>query len=96
VSIARTRNASRDRFNHPLLDDPHLLATGGLADIRPPDGDKAGETVKTTLFPITLDGCRLGVRLEPPRMREHTIELLESLGYARGEIDDLIAREAVA
>ena len=79
-----------------LLDDPHLLATGGLADIRLPDGDKAGEKVKTTLFPITMDGCRLGVRLDPPRMGEHTLELLETLGYARGEIDDLIAREAVA
>ena len=36
-----------------LYDDEHLLATGGLADVRLPDGPKAGETVKTTLFPIT-------------------------------------------
>ena len=34
-----------------------------------PDGDKAGQTVKTTLFPITLDGQRLGVRLHPPQLR---------------------------
>ena len=37
-----------------LYDDPHLQATGGLADVVLPDGDKAGQTVKTTLFPITL------------------------------------------
>jgi hypothetical protein len=37
-----------------LYDDEHLLATGGLADVRLPDGPKAGETVKTTLLPFTL------------------------------------------
>ena len=33
-----------------------------LVDVRLPDGPKAGQTVKTTLFPITMDGQRLGVR----------------------------------
>ena len=79
-----------------LLDDPHLVATGGLADVRLPDGDKAGETVKTTLFPITMDGCRLPVRLDPPRLGEHTREVLEGLGYARREIDALVERAAIA
>ena len=55
-----------------LLDDPHLLATGGLADIALTDGESAGRTVKTTLFPFTLDGQRPGVRLNPPRRGEHT------------------------
>jgi len=55
-----------------LLDDPHLLATGGLADVRLADGPKAGQTAKATLFPITMDGQRLGVRMHPPRMGEHT------------------------
>ncbi len=79
-----------------LYDDPHLVATGGLADIRLPDGDKAGEIVKTTLFPITMDGRRLGVRLDPPRMGEHTLELLQELGYGRGDIEAMVARAAVA
>ncbi len=50
-----------------LYDDPHLKATGGLADITLPDGERAGQTVKTTLFPITLQGKRLGVRMGPPK-----------------------------
>lgn len=79
-----------------LLDDPHLLATGGLADIRLTDGERAGQTVKTTLFPITLDGCRLGVRMDPPHRGEHTRELLRELGYTSQHIDDLVARAAVA
>ena len=79
-----------------LFDDEHLLATGGLADIRLPDGAKAGQTVKTTLFPITLAGHRLGVRLDPPRRGEHTDELLAALGYSVGQIGELRSRAAVA
>jgi crotonobetainyl-CoA:carnitine CoA-transferase CaiB-like acyl-CoA transferase len=79
-----------------LYDDPHLKATGGLADVRLPDGDKAGATVKTTLFPITLEGRRLGVRLDPPTMGEHTRELLAAIGYSSDDIDDLIEQSAVA
>ncbi len=79
-----------------LFDDEHLLATGGLADIRLPDGAKAGQTVKTTLFPITLAGHRLGVRLDPPRRGEHTDELLAALGYSVTQIGELRSRCAVA
>jgi crotonobetainyl-CoA:carnitine CoA-transferase CaiB-like acyl-CoA transferase len=79
-----------------LLDDPHLLATGGLADIQLTDGERAGQTVKTTLFPFTLDGQRPGVRLNPPRRGEHTREVLGMLDLSDREIDALIASHAVA
>ena len=64
-----------------LYDDEHLLATGGLADITLPDGERAGQTAKTTLLPFTMDGLRLGVRLQPPTMGQHTTALLSALGY---------------
>ena len=79
-----------------LYDDPHLQATGGLADIRLPDGDRAGTTVKTTLFPITMQGKRFGVRMDPPKLGEHTRELLNGIGYSREKIDTLLAEAAVA
>ena len=79
-----------------LFDDEHLLATGGLADITLPDGARAGETAKTTLFPFTMAGQRLGVRLQPPRMGEHTRELLLGLGYASDELDRMYTAKAVA
>jgi crotonobetainyl-CoA:carnitine CoA-transferase CaiB-like acyl-CoA transferase len=79
-----------------LLDDPHLLATGGLADIQLTDGARAGQTVKTTLFPFTLDGARLGVKLNPPRRGEHTREVLREVGVSDAEIDALIESHAVA
>jgi crotonobetainyl-CoA:carnitine CoA-transferase CaiB-like acyl-CoA transferase len=79
-----------------LYDDPHLQATGGLADVVLPDGERAGQTVKTTLFPITLDGKRLPVRLHPPRLGEHTQQLLAGVGYSAAEIDALRAQRVVA
>jgi len=79
-----------------LLDDPHLLATGGLADIVLTDGERAGATVKTTLFPFTLDGERPGVRLNPPRRGEHTRDVLRAIGLPDAEIDALIEGHAVA
>jgi len=79
-----------------LFDDPHLLATGGLADVRLTDGPRAGETAKATLAPITMAGQRLGVRLDPPRMGEHTAELLQGLGYTDGDIAGMRDRQVVA
>ncbi|MEZ5665088.1 MAG: CaiB/BaiF CoA-transferase family protein [Burkholderiaceae bacterium] len=66
---------------HDLLEDPHLLATGGLADITLTDGERAGQTARTVLFPLTLGGERLGVRCGPPRLGEHSAALLAELGY---------------
>ncbi len=63
-----------------LYDDEHLIASGGLADIVLPDGDRAGETAQTALFPFTMAGQRLGVRLNPPTKGEHTDEILNELG----------------
>jgi crotonobetainyl-CoA:carnitine CoA-transferase CaiB-like acyl-CoA transferase len=79
-----------------LYDDPHLLATGGLADVVLPDGERAGQTVKTTLFPLTLAGGRLGVRLSPPVLGSHTDELLAGIGYSAAQIDHLKTQAAVA
>jgi len=63
-----------------LLDDEHLLATGGLADMTLPDGPRAGQTAKATLLPFTLGGQRLGVHRSPPPLGNATAELLAELG----------------
>ena len=79
-----------------LYDDPHLRATGGLADVVLPDGPKAGQTVKTALFPVTMGGQRLGVRLQPPRLGEHTQALLQGLGYGDDDIEALRKQALIA
>jgi crotonobetainyl-CoA:carnitine CoA-transferase CaiB-like acyl-CoA transferase len=79
-----------------LYEDEHLLATGGLADITLPDGERAGQTAKTTLFPFTMDGQRLGVRLQPPKLGNSTSDLLAGLGYSASELEALRDSQAVA
>ncbi|ULR91465.1 CaiB/BaiF CoA transferase family protein [Comamonas sp. B21-038] len=77
-----------------LLDDPHLLATGGLAEVTLTDGERAGQTAQTTLLPLRMAGERLAVRQNPPRLGEHTAELLASLGYDAAQISAMQATQA--
>eukprot|EP01034_Spumella_vulgaris_P000145 gene145-202_t len=79
-----------------LLDDPHLNATGGLADITLPDGERAGQTARTTLLPLAMDGQRLGVRLQPPVLGQHTAALMQELGYTPEQVQALQQAGAVA
>ncbi len=70
-----------------LFDDPHLNATGALADIELPDG----RPTRTVLMPLTLDGQRPGVRMSAPRLGEHSAQILTGLGYSDDEIGRLLA-----
>ena len=79
-----------------LFNDPHLIATGGLAPITLTDGLKAGEQTTAPLLHIMMDGQRLGVRLNPPKSGEQTKEILAQLGYSEGEIDNLLSNRSVA
>jgi crotonobetainyl-CoA:carnitine CoA-transferase CaiB-like acyl-CoA transferase len=74
-----------------LFDDPHLNASGGLAPITLPDGT----ATKVPILPIEMDGHRLGVRLDLPKVGEHTREILAAIGCSNGEIDELSAAKVV-
>ncbi|HJY75250.1 MAG TPA: CaiB/BaiF CoA-transferase family protein [Burkholderiales bacterium] len=74
-----------------LLDDPHLNASGGLLETR-----ARGKTIRVPALPVALDGERLPIRADPPRVGEHARELLESLGCSPEEIDSLRDRGIVA
>jgi crotonobetainyl-CoA:carnitine CoA-transferase CaiB-like acyl-CoA transferase len=79
-----------------LLDDPHLQASGGLAEVTLTDGERAGQTAHTALLPLRMAGERLVVRKNPPRLGEHTAELLASLGYDAAQISAMQAAQAAA
>jgi crotonobetainyl-CoA:carnitine CoA-transferase CaiB-like acyl-CoA transferase len=73
-----------------LFDDPHLAASRGLAPI----ALASGITSAVPLLPLALDGERLPLRSSPPRVGEHTRELLAESGLDDAAIDALIARGA--
>jgi crotonobetainyl-CoA:carnitine CoA-transferase CaiB-like acyl-CoA transferase len=75
-----------------LFDDPHLNATGGLAPLTLPDG----RGTMVPLLPLTLGGDRPGVRLNPPRLGQHTSELLSDLGYTARELESLKTSQVIA
>jgi crotonobetainyl-CoA:carnitine CoA-transferase CaiB-like acyl-CoA transferase len=74
-----------------LFDDPHLQQTGGLAPMELPDGRQT----QVPLLPLKLGGERLGLRLNPPRLGEHTDALLQSLGYSATDVAALHAQGVV-
>ena len=59
-----------------MFDDMHLNAGGGLLDMEMEDGERC----KLPALPISLDGKRLGLSLNPPKAGEHTDEILDGLG----------------
>jgi len=79
-----------------LFDDPHLNAGGGLLPVTIPDGEHAGEQARLPALPMELDGRRLGVRRDVPRMGEHSREVLLEAGYTDEEVDELVKAGIVA
>ena len=59
-----------------MFDDPHLNSGGGLLDMEMEDGERC----KLPALPISLNGERLPLHLDPPKAGEHTEDILSSLG----------------
>ncbi|WP_157267922.1 CaiB/BaiF CoA transferase family protein [Azohydromonas aeria] len=58
-----------------LVNDPHLIESGGLVDMPTDDG----RTTKAVLLPLLMGERRLGVRHALPKVGEHTEEILARL-----------------
>jgi len=58
-----------------LVDDPHLLASGGLAPMQAEDGTDT----QVVLLPLLMGGRRPGVRQALAKIGEHTDEVLAGL-----------------
>jgi crotonobetainyl-CoA:carnitine CoA-transferase CaiB-like acyl-CoA transferase len=72
-------------YEHRTALDKVVQMMGAMAAL--PDGRET----KTVLLPITLNGVRPGVRLNPPRLGEHSREILAALGYSAIEIEAICA-----
>ncbi|HQT79819.1 MAG: formyl-CoA transferase [Rhodospirillales bacterium 20-64-7] len=93
-------NVSWARVGQPgdLFEDPHLLATGGLVDviISRAGGQEGKQTVLPAL-PVEFgqDRERPAVRMQPPRLGEHSIDVLAEVGFSANEIEGLVRRGIV-
>lgn len=69
-----------------LLDDKHLIESGGLLDVE----IEPGKLGMLPGLPLEYDESRFAVRQQPPLIGEHSRELLRSLGHDDAEIDKLL------
>ena len=80
-----------------LFDDPHLLASGGLLDteLSSSEGAPGGLSLQPMAglpaLPVSMDGVRLGMRRQPPRNGEHSLEIAREANMSEPEIAAMIA-----
>ena len=75
-----------------LFDDPHLNESDGLLDMVLPDGQE----VALPALPISVDFQRLGLQMPPPRIGEHSEDILSQMGKSNTEIAQLCEDGVIA
>lgn len=75
-----------------LFDDQQLNEGGSLLDVTLPDNRK----IKLPKLPMQIEGDNLTLRMEAPDVGEHTIVLLEELGYEKTHIQTLLQAQVIA
>ncbi|MBW0002139.1 MAG: CoA transferase [Hyphomicrobiales bacterium] len=70
-----------------LFEDPHLATPGAMIEVTTQRGNK----IEIPALPLEMDGKRLGLRLDVPRLGEHSAAIAAELGYQRELIDELVA-----
>ena len=69
-----------------LADETHLVESGQLLPVSFPNG-KVGKLPK---LPFRSDGYEMPLRYAPPGLGEHTLPILQGLGYSSGRIQSLV------
>jgi crotonobetainyl-CoA:carnitine CoA-transferase CaiB-like acyl-CoA transferase len=72
-----------------LEQDPHLAATGFFESLQ----DGAMGEIRMTTPPLRFDGKKATVSM-PPRLGEHTVQILREAGLAEDAIEELLASGA--
>jgi crotonobetainyl-CoA:carnitine CoA-transferase CaiB-like acyl-CoA transferase len=81
-----------------LFDDPHLRSHGGLVDIAIATVAGGLATAGLPALPVEFgpERARPGLTRQPPRVGEHTAEVLREAGFSASEIARLAAARTIA
>lgn len=72
-----------------LIDDEHLAAVGFFQDVNHPSEG----LIRLSDVPTRWSASQPSFRMHPPRIGEHSVELLSELGFSGVEIDELCAEQ---
>jgi crotonobetainyl-CoA:carnitine CoA-transferase CaiB-like acyl-CoA transferase len=75
-----------------LFDDPQLNAFGRMLEVDLPNGKRA----KIPRMPMEIGAHDLSLRRQPPKIGEHSAEILAELGLVPGEIEALKKDKVIA
>jgi crotonobetainyl-CoA:carnitine CoA-transferase CaiB-like acyl-CoA transferase len=84
VNVAIVQDIAR------AANDPQLAAIGGVFE-----HDEEGRAAKYVATPFQLDATSASVRRPPPKLGEHTLEILGEAGYSPAEVEALRASGAI-
>ena len=85
-------------INRPadLLEDPHLLASGGLVEVTLRGGPEAGRKIRVPALPLQMADVKFGVRRDLPDQGEDTASVLREAGFGEDEIGRLLEDGIIA
>lgn len=75
-----------------VLSDRHVIFRGMVTEIENP---RTGKKLKQLGTAVKFSEARTSIRLPPPAQGEHSSEILESLGYSREKIRELVESDVV-
>jgi formyl-CoA transferase len=80
-------NTLMDALGHEQVEARHIAVRQ--------EHPKVGE-ITTIAYPVTFDGQKTQARMPPPMLGQHTQEILQEIGFTRGDCLDLASRGIVA